>query len=69
MTSVSITQHKDGRAFVEVDGKRLARVMSVTLTLAAGQRHPVVEIIQEDGLSKATAYANRPVPSSPPNLL
>lgn len=49
MTSVSITQHKDGRAYVEVDGKRLELVLSLTLTLAGGQRYPVVEIVQHDG--------------------
>ena len=56
MTSVSITQHKDGRTYVEVDGKRLERVLSLTLELHGGWMRPVIEIIQHD---KAGAESTR----------
>lgn len=56
MTSVSITQHKDGRAFVEVDGKQLERVLSVSLSISGGgnDRRPYCTIRQMDENLKPT---------------
>lgn len=48
MTSVSITHRRsDLKTLIDVNGKRLERVLSYSLTHDA-RNHPVVEIIQHD---------------------
>ena len=46
MTSVLITCKPDGTKFVDVDGKRLERVVSLSLEVTRDR--PTVEIIQHD---------------------